>query len=222
MTTKTKSAFILLCVLVIGVAIGALASGTLRQQREHRFERMPPHERLFSFMKRVIQPTEQQRKDFERIIATRSEQLREVYENHQTEVIAIYDSLHMDLQTVLTEEQRHRFEEHIVKGSHKIAESRIEHLTEALDLNEEQQNRIEEIFSKFTDRPRHRPRDFGDNWQERRKMLKNRTQKMHEEIEAVLTPEQKEMYQEMKMKRHMPFGGPHPPPFMRPRRDIRQ
>ena len=219
MTTKTKSTFILLGVLVIGVTIGALASGTLQQQRKHRFERMPPHERFFSFMKSVVEPSEEQRDDVERIIENRSEQLRELHETHQTGVIAIYDSLRAALQTLLTDEQKKRFEEQIVKGSHKIAESRIERLTEALDLNDEQQKRIEEILAKFKKLPR--PERIGSrgHWEDRRKMMRNQFQEMHEEIEAVLTPEQKEKFGELRMQRRRPFDGPPgPPPFKRPGR----
>lgn len=219
MTTKTKSTFILLGVLAIGVTIGALASGTLQQQRKNRFERMPPHERFFSFMKSVVEPSEEQRDDVERIIENRSEQLRELHETHQTGVIAIYDSLRADLQTLLTDEQKKRFEEQIVKGSHKIAESRIERLTEALDLNDDQQKRIEEILAKFKKLPR--PERIGSrgNWEDRRKMMRNQFQEMHEEIEAVLTPEQKEKFGELRMQRRRPFDGPPgPPPFKRPGR----
>jgi len=215
MTTKIKSTFILLGVLAMGVAIGALASGTLQQQRKHRFERMPPHERFFLFMERVIEPSEEQRDDVERIIETRSEQLRELHETHQTGVIAIYDSLRADLQTLLTDEQKKRFEEQIVKGSHKIAESRIERLTEALDLNDEQQKRIQEIKKL----PRPERKGSRGNWEDRRKMLRNQFQEMHEEIEAVLTPEQKEKFGELRMQRRRPFDGPPgPPPFKRPGR----
>jgi len=219
MTTKTKSTFILLGVLAMGVAIGALASGTLQQQRKHRFERMPPHERFFSFMERMVDPSEEQRDDVEHIIETRSEQLRELHETHQTGVIAIYDSLRADLQTILTDEQKKRFEEQIVKGSHKIAESRIERLTEALDLNDEQQKQIEEIFSKFRNLPRPERKGSRGKWEERRQMMRNQFQEMHEEIEAVLTPEQKEKFGKLRRQRRRPFDAPPgPPPFKRPGR----
>ncbi|MCH8981383.1 hypothetical protein IH922_05130, partial [candidate division KSB1 bacterium] len=207
MTTKTKSTFILLGVLAMGVTIGALASGTLQQQRKNRFERMPPHERFFSFMKSVVEPSEEQRDAVERIIENRSEQLRELHETHQTGVIAIYDALRADLQTLLTDEQKKRFEEQIVKGSHKIAESRIERLTEALDLNDDQQKRIEEILAKFKKLPRPERKGSRGNWEDRRKMMRNQFQELHEEIEAVLTPEQKEKFGELRRHRSRLFDG---------------
>jgi len=220
MTTKSKSAFILLGVLAIGVSIGALANGTLQQQRKNRFERMPPHERFFSFMEKMLEPSEEQRDDFQRIIKTRSEQLRELYETHQTEVIEIYDSLHAGLQSLLTDEQKKRFEDQLAKGSHKIAESRIEHLTEALDLNDEQQKRIEEIYAKLKNLPRPERKGSRAKWEDRRRMMRNQFQEMTEEIEAVLTPEQKAKFGELRMQRRRPFDGPPgPPPFKRPRRD---
>ncbi len=220
MTTKTKSTLILLGVLVIGVAIGALATGTLRKQRVRSFKRMPPHERFFSFMERTVEPSEEQRGDFERVIETRSKQLRELYETHQTGVIAIYDSLRADLQNILTDEQKQRFEELLVKGSHKIAESRIERLTEDLDLNKEQQKQIEEILARFKPLPRPERKDFREEWKGRRRMQKNRFEEIHGEIEAVLTTEQKEKYRRLRMGMRRPFSGPPgQPPFKRQRRD---
>jgi len=212
MTTKTKSAFILFGILAIGVAIGALARGTLRTQQAHRFERMPPHERFFSFMERVLEPSEEQRDEVERVIEARSEQLRELHETHQTGVIAIYDSLRVDLQNILTDEQKIRFEDQIAKGSHKIAESRIERLTEALDLNDEQQKRIGEIFAKLKNLPRPERKGSRGKWEDRRRMMRNQFQKVNEEIEAVLTPEQKEKFGELRMQRRRPFDGPPGPP----------
>ena len=221
MTTKTKSTFILLGVLAIGVTIGALASGTLRNQRAHRFERMPPHERFFSFVESVILPSDEQRDDLERIMETRSEQLRELHETHQTGVIAIFDSLRSDLQNILTDEQKKRFEEQIIKGSHKIAESRIGRLTEVLDLNDEQQKSIKEILAKFKHLPRPERMGSRGEWEEQRRMHMNRLQEMHGEIAAVLTPEQKEKFGELKGGRmRRPFDGrPGPPLFKRQRRD---
>lgn len=218
MSTKSKSVLILLGVLTIGIAIGVLASGTLRQQRESRFSRMPPDQRLFSFMDRIIQPTPEQRQTFDRILETRSEQLREVHETHQNQVIALYDSLRSDLQSILTEEQRIRFEDQIVRGSHRIAESRIAHLTEALKLDKAQQERIKAIMADFRRMP---PRPNGRrarrSWDDRRQAFSQGLQKMDSEIEAVLTPEQIEKFRAMRMSRRPSFGRP-PPPFQGPRR----
>ena len=113
-----------------------------------------------------------------------------------------------------------RFEDQLAKGSYKIAELRIEHLTEALDLNDEQQKRIEEIFAKLKNLPRPERKGSRGKWEDRRRMMRNQFQEVTEEIEAVLTPEQQEKFGELRMQRRRPFDGrPGPPPFKRPRRD---
>ncbi|MCB0263556.1 MAG: hypothetical protein KDH98_10415, partial [Calditrichaeota bacterium] len=61
MNTKTKSILAILTTLLIGIAIGAIASGTLRYRKMERIERMSPQERFLKTMDEIIKPDEQQR-----------------------------------------------------------------------------------------------------------------------------------------------------------------
>ncbi|MFQ5822884.1 MAG: hypothetical protein ACE5JB_02390 [bacterium] len=215
MKTKSTTTFIILSALVIGIVIGVLGSSTWRNKREHTFERMLPHQRFFSFMERVIQPTDEQRAAFEKILAKRSKQLRELYEKHENQVIAIYDSLHTDLNSLLTEEQRNRFEAQLVKGGDKIVERGIARLTEALDLDENQQEQLKQIMNSIKAFPRLDRQNFQGKWEERR----NHFQKLQQEIENILTPEQLEKFREMRYYERPPFGRPFRGP--RPQRNFR-
>lgn len=214
MTTKTKTTSIILSTLIIGMAIGALISGTLRHEREQRFERMPPNERFFLFMERIIRPTEQQREEYDRIIAKRSEQISKLHQEHENEMFALYDSMRTELQSILTEEQRSRFEAHLAKGTHKLAEMRLAVLTEQLDLDKTQQEQIKEILKQLERPPPRHLKRFHRKPGKPNRTFRNRFIKIQKEIEAVLRPEQLDKYHKMRRELGPPFGRP---PFRKPR-----
>jgi len=206
MTYRTKSALMLLAMLIIGIVIGALGSGTVRSTRERRFQRMPPGERLFGVMERVIRPTEEQREAFGQIMHKHAEKVTKLLEDHEDDLFAIYDSLHAELKTILTPEQRIRLEQHLSRSSKRVSEDRLARLAQELKLTPEQLQQLREIFSALP-RPWVReqmPASPGD----RRKVFRQRRRKVNAELRRVLTAEQFEKFRKMRM---------HVPPFFRGR-----
>ena len=215
MTTKVKTLIILLSTLVIGVAVGALASGALRDRREHEIHRMPPHHRFLRSMHEIIQPTEGQADALDNILDRRSKQLSELNERHQSEVFAIMDSMRTELASVLTDEQRTRLETQLTMGIRRGLTQRMARLNEDLQLNDEQAKRIREIMAELEDaRPKRRNRQGGSPRAARREM-RERFEKIHQDVEAVLTPQQRERYREMIMQREFLGGRRSRPPFNR-------
>lgn len=208
MKAKTTSLLIVLATLVIGIGIGFLLGGMFRHERERAFAAMLPRERFERVMDRLIQPQPEQRAAIEKIMTRRFEQLASIQEEHQNEVLAIFDSLRADLATVLTAEQIARLEREIIKGGHRFAEARIERLAADLDLSPEQQQEIAAILEKYQPpSPGKRGTRYGD-WHERRKSMRSRLEQMNVEIEQVLTPEQREKYQALRKHRRFHFGEP--------------
>lgn len=216
MTSKTKAFVILLGAFALGIVIGALATGLLRSHQERRFEQMPPRERFHTFMERVIQPTGEQRTEFEKIMTSWSERLAELHRYHQNQMLAVYDSLHTELKSLLTEEQRQRLEEHLARGSERIIERRITGLASALNLTQQQQEKLQEILES---RMPADDRRFRPDGRQRRRMPREHFQELRKEIEAILTPEQREKFMEMKHEFGPPFERPFPGPprHQRPR-----
>ena len=207
MTTKVKTSIILLSTLVIGVAVGALASGALRDRREHEIHRMPPHHRFLKSMHEIIQPTEGQADALDHILDRRSKQLSELSQRHQNEVLAIMDSMRTELASVLTEKQRVRLEAQLAKGMRRGLTKRMARLNEELQLNDEQAKRIREIMADFEEaRPKRHNRRGGPPHAFRGEM-RERFAKIHQDVETVLTPEQRERYRKMVMQRDF-LGGP--------------
>lgn len=212
MTPRGKSGLVILGTLLIGILIGALGSGALRQTRRHRFHAMPPDMRFLHFVKRVVQPTPEQEKAFDAIIQRRSRQIAEINEQHETQILAIFDSLRTELSSLLTDEQRVRLEERLKQGISQRIKTKVQELTRELSLTEVQQEKIEAIFKqRMPGREIGRPPSPGGP-PDFREHMRTQWEKIHAEIEAVLTPEQREKYQDLKHRHRFLFGpesGPH-------------
>jgi Spy/CpxP family protein refolding chaperone len=216
MTTKTKTSLILLSTLVMGVVVGAVASGLLRDQRQQDIQRMPPHHRFMSFMRDVIRPSGEQSPAIDGILDSRSRQLSALNEKHENEVFAVFDSMRTELAAILTDEQRARLETNLSKGFERGYERRVAELKDFLQLSQDQVTQIEKIMGSMRG-PRPHPQNFEEPPGRPRRGMRMRWGKMQEDIEAVLTPEQQAKYREMRRRRDSGFG----PPFGRPGRGPR-
>lgn len=208
MNTKAKTSFILIGTLLIGIVIGALGSGVLREERARKFDLMRPESRFLYYMKSVIRPTPEQSQQFDKILGKYSKQISTIHEQHQEDILALYDSLHTELTAILTEEQRTRLQESLEKGHNRRIAMVMEHLSEELSLSESQSKEIENILLANKVFPK-RGRVFLKKRREFREDIRARFEKAQREIEAVLTPEQIQKYRQMRMH-EPPFGPPEP------------
>lgn len=212
MSTRTKTMFIILSSVIIGIAIGALGSGMLRENRVKRFERMRPEQRFSEVMEKIIQPEGEQREAIEKVLKEQSEQIAAIQERYHSEIIAVFDSSRKALRSILTEEQRERLKEHIEKGSQQFTERRLNRLTNELQLDDQQRKQVEEIYQR-------RGGMFGrfhgiaeTDSLEKLPDVKEAMKKLDEDIEAVLTPGQIEKFREFRQRRR-PKGLDFRPPL---------
>ena len=212
MNTTTKTSFILIATLLIGVAIGALGSGLLREERTRTFDLMRPENRFLQYMKGVIRPTAEQSQKFDDILGKYSKQISNIHQQHQEEILSIYDSLHTELRALLNDEQRARLEQSLEKGHNRRIAMAVGHLTEELGLSEGQSKRIEEILLTNDFAPE-RGRVLHGKRQEFRRELRARFEKMEKEISDILTPQQLTKYRDMRMRRRLFMRDEPPPPF---------
>lgn len=218
MSSKSKSLLALLGTLVLGFVIGVLASGFVRQQRVQKLERMPRHERFERVMKRIIQPTGEQQAALDTILETHFQRMAGVRESYEDRVFALFDSLHQDLSSLLTEEQQHRLREHLKRGPSDALEERIQHLAHDLDLSDEQREQLDKIIERHWPPPFSIEFETGERPDSRRSQLRNWLKALHRDIDAILTPEQREKLHDL--RRHRPFPGRFGRPFdSHPRKD---
>ncbi len=114
MQLHTKTALILFATLIIGMVLGALVSGPLLF---HQFDRQMDTGMSEHFVRRfedLIDPTEEQSDTVHAILENHVADFIELHNRHRAEIETLMDSMHTELFSVLTEEQRERLE----KGLH--------------------------------------------------------------------------------------------------------
>jgi Spy/CpxP family protein refolding chaperone len=209
MNPKLQTMLIITTTLLIGIILGALGSGALREKKQDRFMRMPPEQRFFGAMERIIRPTAEQKQTMDEMLNDRFEQLAALQDNFQKQIFTIYDSLRTDISAILTDEQVARLNEHLARGPKRFVHSHVERLAEELELTAEQKDEIEKIMAEF--RPEPRNRDWSNRQRPPREHYQsfgNRWQEFNDQIAAVLTPEQRIKFEELMKHRRRSFMDP--------------
>ena len=115
MQTRTKSAFLLLAVLVLGVAIGMLVSGVLHNRRMDRIARIRTGPGIVQLVERAVQPeSEEQRAQIRKIMEGAAPRFAETFQRTQEEMRTLSDSVMSELEAVLTAEQLEGLRSHML------------------------------------------------------------------------------------------------------------
>jgi hypothetical protein len=112
MSTRGRAIGIIIGTLLIGVIIGALIVGPLVAR--HHFKRIADLRTPQGFaerMEEIIDPDETQVEALRTILARYGEDFDKVASRHRTEMQELIDSLHAELDTILTVEQKERLEQ---------------------------------------------------------------------------------------------------------------
>lgn len=113
MTVKVKLSIIILVTLVIGMMLGALIQGAfMRNQFHKRITRLRTPEGFVRRFERVIQPTETQKPEIDKILLRNFERLNKRLAPPVQEMRRVIDTLQMELDPVLTPEQQARLHRH--------------------------------------------------------------------------------------------------------------
>jgi hypothetical protein len=115
MQARTKSAFLLLAVLVLGIVIGMLVSGVLHNRRMDRIARIRTGPGIVQLVERAVQPeSEEQRAQIREIMENAAPRFAETFQRTQEEMRTLSDSVMSELEGVLTPEQLENLEEHLL------------------------------------------------------------------------------------------------------------
>ena len=107
MNLQMKTASILLATLIIGMVCGALALSVFAR---HRLQQTPQitRGRFVERWIKMVQPEEEQIHKIREVVGVHEPIFRENFMRHRQEMDALVDSLHQDLEPILTEKQRER------------------------------------------------------------------------------------------------------------------
>ncbi|MBN2010114.1 hypothetical protein JW960_12285 [candidate division KSB1 bacterium] len=114
MNVRTKSGLIIVLTLCIGFALGMLTDRSLvRSQFQKRLSNMRNPRGLSHMIERIINPSDEQSEKINGIIDRYTKQIHDINEQSRQKVITVMDSLDTALDSVLTDEQKQQFDEHI-------------------------------------------------------------------------------------------------------------
>lgn len=114
MNSRTKSALLLAGVLVLGMVLGALASGTMFNRRLATIAELRTSRGMAFALERVVRPeTEEQRQAFRELIEQTSADYADVFERTGEELRTLNDTLLARVRPLLSPEQTERLEHHL-------------------------------------------------------------------------------------------------------------
>jgi hypothetical protein len=108
MKPQTKSIFVVIATLIIGMLLGALINGSIRSQIHDRVFNGPRQDRFGQMMERIIQPDSTQAEAIHELMDRYAPRFAEQHQRHTAEMKYLVDSLNEELAPILTEEQMAR------------------------------------------------------------------------------------------------------------------
>ena len=124
MNIHLKTAAILLATLIIGMVCGALILGAFARDRLQPPPQMT-RERFVERWVRMVRPDQEQMRRIREVVGEHEPGFRENYMRHRQEMQTLVDSLHRDLEPILTERQLERIKT-IRERRERMRESRRE------------------------------------------------------------------------------------------------
>jgi len=109
MKTKTKSILIIVSTLFIGIALGFLISTRVIENRVDKYRRMQTKDGFQEKFYEIVEPTDEQKVLLNKVM----EKFHSKFDNLRGEMKLNFDSLHTEMEKVLTEEQMKKLEERI-------------------------------------------------------------------------------------------------------------
>jgi hypothetical protein len=230
MNTKCKIVVYATVTLLLGILMGALLNRALVQKRIKGILEMRNIGLLTPRPEKELEPlSPEQDKQIRAILQKHVERLAEIHQRMDREIQAAFKSLANEINPILTPRQREQFER-MVPGPPRFPDRfrsgsplmkgpgqptmELEALKKELDLSEDQAKKIEEILEEFWDqmrsrRERQEPSEGFD-------LFRQAEEKKIQEIEKVLTDNQKERYRQIQKMRPPAFEAPRRPgmPFI--------
>ncbi|MFQ5637449.1 MAG: hypothetical protein ACE5IR_05590 [bacterium] len=130
------------------------------------------------------------------------QQNREQLKEYEQKLMAILTPEQQSRFREIKKERREKFRSRLQKFGHHRFQKRLEHLTQVLNLDEEQQKQIAEIFqNNRPNRERFRGNRGNRNREEMQKNRRAQMEQIHAQIRSILTEEQLAKFEELLSKR---------------------
>ncbi len=125
MTVQLKSALILGTTLVVGILIGALATGAWTRHRMRQLNTMRTQPGLVHAVERTVQPTDSvQARAVREAVRRTADRIGAINRRNRGEIAAQFDSLQAELRPILTDEQMQRLVEARARSRQRYRDGR--------------------------------------------------------------------------------------------------
>ena len=212
MNVKTKTTFIIIVTLIIGIAIGAMLNRALLQHRINRTfsSRNPDH--LPVFYEKILDPNIEQTQKIRSILQKHALTVSKIRDKYQEEMLSANESFETQLYPLLTPIQKSRLNrrpfnrwQFLRRGErlrnlpqkNNFIQNRLSFLKKELSLTEAQVEKIKRILAKYSQDQN--PKRGEDRLRDQRSgtFIKETDQA----IQEILTEKQKEKYQILQKER---------------------
>ena len=212
MNVKTKTTFIIIVTLIIGIAIGAMLNRALLQHHIKRTFSSRNPERLPVFYERILDPNGEQTQKISSVLKKHALTVSKIRDNYQKEMLAANESFKTKLYPLLTPAQKSRLNrgpfnrwQFLRRGErlrnlpqkNNFIQSRLSFLKKELSLTEVQAEKIKQILAKHSpvQNPKRGENRLGD--QRPGTFIKE----IDRAIQEILTEKQKEKYQSLQKEK---------------------
>lgn len=196
MKSRARSFVRLIATLLIGVVLGALVGGVLRERRWRKISLLTQEQRFRAALQNDLQPRPEQWAVIDTLLTQQFKPITRLQGELQNRVFALYDSLREKLQPVLDERQRAALNHVIAAAYYQRLLTRIAYLDEVLQLTEEQEQSLEQALRELRQPPEAKPQNLAA----RRSASRKRLEDFYRKLENMLTPEQKQKYHALKQE----------------------
>jgi len=219
MSVKWKMAIHIVVTLIIGIVIGALLNRALVQKRIKDILNMRATGLLAPNAERVLKSmSPEQQKAIREILDKHAQRLSDIHQRFGREIQSAFKSLQDETDPLLTPEQKKQLEEMLPRPRRfrapgpggfpftkrpRSPEFELEALKSELNLSEDQTEKIKAVLEEFSAQEKSlmekemSPENFNS--------LRQANEKRYQEIEKILTEDQKEKFREFRNRR---FGRP--------------
>lgn len=120
MKLQVKSGLIITGTLLIGMILGGLLSGMIRSHFHEKWAEGPRHDRFGRMINRIIEPDKTQAAKIQKIVDRYAPKFADQHKRHTGEMQKLVDSLNVELEPILTEEQMTRLKERLEHFSRRF------------------------------------------------------------------------------------------------------
>jgi len=212
MNIKTKTTFIIIVTLVIGIAIGAMLNRALLQNHIKRTFSYRNPDRLPIFYERILDPNVEQTQKIRSVLKKHALTVSKIRYNYQEEMLAANESFKTKLYPLLTPAQKSRLNKgpfnplqflrqrerlRNLPQKNNFIQSRLSFLKKELSLTKVQAEKIKQILEK------HSPDQNAKRGENRLRDQRPGTfiKEIDQAIQEILTEKQKEKYQILQKER---------------------